>query len=378
MRRGGSVILVIWLNAWGPAVSTGQPASQETRGLIERALDEPTTITLDNMKLTDAIKEVTRQAGVKIVMPPEVLELVPYGPETVVQKVDIAGMPLRRGLARLFSPLGMTFVVLDDHIRVVPKEALLCLGRRATWAELDTLAGLSADQPGVDQEALTRLQGMVQFQVAAPDPWAMFSQELRRIGAGPGDEVLTIACGKLAWSWCVSDERIVIGSIEQEIRRRLLRPISLRINYRPLFEVLTAVGRAVNVPIRQEPGTFASLPLHVRKNYSLNVHNESAELILDEIAADVGLGYVIEPDGVMFYRPEGGDQAKLVNTLDRPAEPPGYDPYVAKIVVELEDGRSIEWLIRRSELPPDLREMRERDLDEFFEVARRKNPMTPP
>ena len=87
---------------------------------------------------------------------------------------------------------------------------------------------------------------------------------------------------------------------------------------------------------------------------------------------------MIEPDGVMFYRPAGASSRGAVAEDGAAAEPPGYDPYVAKIVVELEDGKLAEWLIRRSELPPDLREMRKRDLAEFFESARRKNSATQP
>ncbi|MCH7885791.1 MAG: hypothetical protein IIC01_11155 [Planctomycetes bacterium] len=50
----------------------------------------------------------------------------------------------------------------------------------------------------------------------------------------------------------------------------------------------------------------------------------------------------------------------------------GVDPVVAKITVTQEDGKTIDWLIRRSELPDDLRQMRKRDLARMIEALRRK------
>jgi hypothetical protein len=54
------------------------------------------------------------------------------------------------------------------------------------------------------------------------------------------------------------------------------------------------------------------------------------------------------------------------------------DPYVGKLVVPLDDGKSMEWLIRRSELPEDLQRMRERDLTEMIEALRKKVPTDRP
>jgi hypothetical protein len=48
------------------------------------------------------------------------------------------------------------------------------------------------------------------------------------------------------------------------------------------------------------------------------------------------------------------------------------DPYIGKLVVELPDGRSVEWLIKRSELPEDLRQMRERHIAEMIEALRER------
>jgi len=343
----------------------------DTRALIEQALDEPAQITLEQITLRDAIQAITEQTGVRIVMTYEVMDFVPHGAETLIEKIEIANMSLRQGLTELFSPLGMTFVVQDGFVEIIPKEALLCLGRPATWAELDTLSALSGMQPGVDEDALAWLRGRLQFQLAVPDAWAKLSTAVSNVGAGPGDQVLTVACAHLGWAWCLSDQQIVIGSVESLIRRQLQQPVNLRMNNRTLIDVMQALGAAVHVAVRAEPGALNSLPLHIQKNFSLNAANQPAEQVLDQIAAYTGLGYLINPEGVLFYI-TGEPAAAPDQKDDQRAASFSADPYVGKLVVPLGDGTSIEWLIRRSEVPPELRGMRDEALREAFDALRRQ------
>jgi hypothetical protein len=355
-------------------LSLGMAASvslADMRALIEQALDEPAAITLDNITLGDAIAVLTDQTGVTLRMPPDVMALVPHGDQTLIREVQIANMPLRQGLVELFGPLGMTFVVHDAYVEIVPKEALRCLARPATWVELDALVELSAMQPGIDAEAMAQLQSKIQFLVPVPNGWSILSGAVRSVGAGPGDEVLTIACDKLGWGWCLSDQHIVVESREQQIRRQLEQPISLRMNNRPLFEILQELGDRTNVPVRAEPGALAALPLHIQKNFSVNVRNQRAEHVIEAICAETGLGYLLEPGGVLLYHPTatGGpatDDPKATTNVSM------ADPYIGKLVVPLEDGTSMEWLIRQSELPEDLRDMRQRDIEAMINTLRRK------
>jgi len=355
---------------WVLFAGAGSTTLLDTQGLIEQALTEPTRITLENIKIAEAVNVLTEQTGVRIVMPPEVMKLIPNGPDTVIQKVDIAHVPLGEGLTRLFSPLGMNWVVENDHVAIVPKDALLCLGRAPTWAELATLSELAAIQPGSDDKALARWQPRFQFQIPGlRETWQELSMSIRSVGAGPGDEVLTIACNNLGWGWCLSGEKIIVSPIEQQIRLRLQQPISLRMNNRALFEVMSAVGQQINLSVRVEPGALTALPDQVQRNFSLNVQQKPVEQVLDTIAAYTGLGYLIGPEGVMFYRAPGPDRPTTADSSAAPSGP--SDPYVAKMIVPLEDGKSLEWLIRRSELPEDLRQMRDRDLQSLIDTVRR-------
>ena len=56
----------------------------------------------------------------------------------------------------------------------------------------------------------------------------------------------------------------------------------------------------------------------------------------------------------------------------QPVRAASSDPYVAKITVKVtEDGKVYEWLIRRSELDEDLREMRKQDLQAMIDALRK-------
>lgn len=388
----GLMMKTTWL-----ALMIGVGAMWDSRGLIEQALNEPAKIQLDNVRLADALKTITQQTGVKVVMTADAMRFAPGGPMTTIQRVQIANIPLKQALIQLFAPLGMEIVVRDDFVEVVPREELLCLGRAPTWEELDLLAKLSALKPGVEAADLEQIHGRVQFQVPVANAWDQLAGAIRATGAGPGNQVLTVACGKLGWGWCVEGTGIIVADRGRLLRRQLTQPISMRLNSKPLSDVLAALGRAVNVSIRSEPGALAALPTAMQRNFSLNVQNEPAETVLEKIAGYTGLGYLIDTEGVVFYRPGAtpapveapmtamtAPQTAMLNASGPSSEGATTgttgsgpaDPYVAKVVIPMEDGRTVEWLIRRSELPEDLKGRRDEDLKKAFEEIRAKTPQT--
>lgn len=351
----------------------------QTRELIERALDESTTITLEDINLDDAMSVITEQTGVRIVMSPETMALVPQGASTRIHRVDIANIPLRQGLIQLFSPLGMEFLVTDDRVEVVAKSAIRKLGRRPSWDELETLSWLSSLSPGLDDEVLTVMRSRVQFQVESADAWESLRAAMRNVGAGGGDEVLTVACKTRGWGWTLSGRQIVVAPLQDQVRRRLGNRISLSMFRRPLFDVMTAIGDKVSVRVRVEPGALQHLPVQIQRAVDLDVFQETAQEALDKLAAYTGLGYLIAPDGVTFYRPDSPGlppKTGAGTTFGKPTSSRVLDPYVAKMVVPISNGTSIEWLIRLSEMPEDLREMRRSDIQRGFDAlreARNKN-----
>ena len=72
-------------------VVTGQT---DPRGLIELALDEPAHVTLENIKLGDAIEKLSERTGIRIFVPPPVMELAPRLPRRPDGFWKPAGSPL--------------------------------------------------------------------------------------------------------------------------------------------------------------------------------------------------------------------------------------------------------------------------------------------
>lgn len=363
-RSGGAFALMlvgVWMSCCAPA-----GAQQDHRSLIEQALTEKTRITLEQVSLRDAIDSITEQTGVDIHMEPAVMAMVPVGPGTIFQHVDIANIPLGEGLDELFAPLGMTYHVADDGVHIVPKEAIRCLGRAPTWDELDVLAELVRLEPARDTAALDTIHDRLQFRVPVRRPWSILEAAIRDVGAGPGDTVLDIACENLGWAWCLSGDYVVITPREQDVVRRLRRPISLRVRHAPLFDAIVAVGDASGVTIRVEPGALGSLDRSLQRNFTLELRNQPAERALEMIAAYTGLGYLIEPDGVLFFNVTRPNSMRSNQADDAPRDGGDGDPYVGKVVVPLPDGTSMEWLVRYSELPVELRARRIEDLRKAF------------
>lgn len=347
------------------------------KSLIEQALDEPASIDLTDVKLTDVFEQVAAQTGVRVEMPPEAMALIPHGGETKLKRASIPDVPVRKGLADLVSPLGMTFEVRDDRVVITPRPALLAIGRPATWADLETLQKLARLRPGERDEDLDALMSLVQFQVDMRSARDVLAHEFRDVGAGPAEAVLTIAAANLGWSWRVDGAQVVIESVERQYRAQLARHIDLRMNNKPLFDVVAAVGASAGVPVRVEPGALQALPINVRRNFSVNLSNRAAEHALDAIAAYTGLSYLIDANGVLFYNPDAGASSSTapverasppVSMEYRGADDRGADPYVASMEVDLGDGRTIRWLIRESELPPELLDRRRQDIAEGIEL----------
>ncbi len=342
-------------------------AMQPMRTLIEQALDEPVHITLENVRLADAIDQLTQQTGITIRMSSDVMTLVPHGGETVIERVDISNLPLREGLKRLFGPLGMTFVVRERDIDIIPQQAIYNLGRTPMWSELDLLQRLTSLTPGVDDASLDSLKAMVQLRVARPDAWEVLASVLRGIGPGSGDQVLQIACDQLGWAWWLEDRVVVVGTFDQQIRRQLQTRITLKYNGRPFIDILQGLGQAVGLAIQAEPAALTSLPPHMQQRFSVNVVDETAERVLDRIAAYTGLGYLLTPQGVVFFNPK----ESAARTQASPQANTMSGGYAGKIIVPLKDGTTIEWLITFDELPQDLQQRRQHDLAKAFEKLRK-------
>ncbi len=360
------------LTAVTMAVVLSGAAEADRAPLIEQALDQTMRFRIEEAPVLEAFVALTKETGVDISVLPEVIDLLPYGSDTKVSVV-LENLPLREGLSQLLLPLGLTFEVTPWSVIVWAQPALWRIGRRATWDELDQLnfarrtdwAALAGDR--------VNLRAHVQFRVNVEDPVALLATAVGRIGAGPGDQVLTLACESLGWTWFPEADKIVILPAADEFRRELARPVSLRRTHRPLVEVLQALGQKAHLTIRHEPGVLASLPERTRQNFSLLVEGVTVGEALEQIAAATGLGYRLDGDAVVFYHP--GSVAPQPAEAATAAPTASRDPYVAKLTIPAEPGKpQVEILIRASELSPDALKARTELIHQADEILRLELP----
>ena len=342
-------------------------AGPEQAQLIEQALDQTMQFKIEDAPLREALAALTADTGVEISAAPDVLDLLPYGSDTRVS-ATFENISLRKGMTRFLQPLGMTFEATADGVAVLPQPALLRIGRRATWAELDGLTFVRETDWATLAEKPEALLPRLQFRVGGRDPWSMLGAAAAHVGAGPGDQVLSLACKSLGWTWYPEGERTVILSLEHQTRRRLERSVAVRCTHRPLVEVWRQLARKARVPIGHEPGVLASLPIQTRENFSLLAEGITVKEALEQIAAATGLGYRIDADAVVFYHP-GASAAGPARTGAVSAR--RRDPYVAKLSLPAGPGElQVEILIRESELSTEAVKARRELVRQADEILR--------
>ncbi|MHC4235484.1 MAG: hypothetical protein ACYSUQ_10250 [Planctomycetota bacterium] len=341
-------------------------AGEDLQTLIEEALDQPVQLEIQDMPLDRAFETIATETGVVLTTAAEALDLLPYGANTEVT-ARMKNISLREGLSRLTVPLGLRFEVRDRGIEVLPTPALVRIGRRAKWDELDTLAWLHGLEFSKDRPPVDELGERLQFRVGEIDGWPPLRKAVQRVGAGPGDQVLTLACDSLDWTWYPDGGRIAVLPLVDQIRRQLSRVVSIRESHRKLIDVLQVIARQAGVPIRADPSVIASLHVQLRDSFSLYVANTTAAEAFEVVTATTGLGYRIEPDGVVFHHPDKPAPSGAAQPVTQPPRP---DPYVGKIKVEALDGVVIELLLHESDLSPETNRLREKYLERADEIIK--------
>lgn len=359
------VIIMKWFGTCCGLLLAALATADDLEPLVEAALDQPVELDIQDTPLAEAFETVARETGVVVTVAPATFDLLPYGADTKVN-ARMQNIPLRQGLRHLAAPLGLRFEVRARGIDILPTAALTRIGRRATWDELDTLAWLTSLDFMANRSAGDQLSKRIQFRVGDVDGWPPLQRAVERVGAGPGDQVLTLAADSLDWIWYPQGKRIVVLTKSAQIERQLDGLVSIRQSHRKLIAVVQSVGRQVHLTVRADPGAIASLPIQTRDNFSLHVENKTAREALEAVAASSGLGYRVEPDGVVFFHP--GQAVPSANTGTSRAR--SADPYVGKISVTGPDGVVIELLLHESDLSEETNRLREKYLEQADEIIR--------
>jgi len=360
----------IWLVC---AAALAQSKPDDMRALLEKVLDSPAQLSLKDITLSDLIAVLDQETGVAVRMSATTMALLPHGADTLFTQAEFGQVSLREGLAGLFSGLGMRIEVQRDHVAVVPTSALLRIGRRATWDELDVLREVAMLKPGVSAPDLESLRGKLQFEVNRGDGWNVLSDRLRAVGAAPGDQALDAACGPLGWSWHPEASHIVILPAQAQFQKQLQQIVSIRQQRRPFTEVLDEIGRQSGLTIQVEPGTLNVLSADTRQRFLFGAEGYSAGETLNLLASQARLQYVITESGVLLYDPNSGRQeaSPSANSVAS-AVAKSDDPILGMAPITLSNGQLIHVPIRESDLPPDLRDELLRRKQELLEAIRKE------
>jgi hypothetical protein len=373
MRTNTKVLtMVACLVTVGWSLAAGQER-MDMRALVELALDEPgKKITLQDVTILEAFERIADQTGIELQVRPEVLELLPYGAETRIREVTLSGQPMRQALRTLLGQLGMEYEVREGYLQVILTPVVSRQADPVTWDELRLLGNLRDLRPGTNQSDLESLRGLVRIKVAEPDAWAVISETMQRIGPGSADELLEAATEPYGWTWLLEDDHVDVVPIALQLQRQLDRRVNLRMSNRPLFDVLLAVGRDLGVAVRMEPSASAALPEETRTNFTLRADGLTGFETLDAISQATGLPYLVDPDGVIYYDPgqlnSTSAPAGQLPPADSAASPGRQDPYIGQVVVPLPDGSEVRWLVRQSEVPPNVLELRDQHLQRAFDI----------
>lgn len=388
----GVAVAVMWLSV--PALQaveelspTQREAAGETTGdnpapdadhelevLIVQALDQPTSLEVEDVPIRDTIDALSEATGIPIVFEPGTLGLLPYGSRTLVT-ASIEGQPLRDSLDALFMPIGLTYTPRDDRLLIHPTEPLRRICRRATWEELATLELLASREWSPDlMETLS-----FQFQDVPTGRAEAAREVLARltaaVGAGSAAEVLEHACTQYGWTWYPSGEHVVVLSKTRQVERQLEKRVPVRYVQVSLEEALLDLAQQAGVLLRMDPGVMTTLPPQTAQRFSLRIENATVRQALEVVAGQTGLGYFIEPDGIriasMIAPPSAGDPRTPVEDTARVIQEWRTNPLVGEIIFPRPDGSSFSFLLRLDDLTPEVDRLRKSRIEAEMNHIRR-------
>lgn len=354
----------------------GQAFGQADGGNLQRRLDRPVQLAVDNKPILEVFEQLSRVSGVPIEVHEDTLAMLPYGSETHLN-VTIQDMTLREALPRMLAPQALSWTLEDETIVIVPSESLYRMGRRCTFEELQLLGRMQsrrvqwdgAENLAAALEAMTERQGLrVILPVAmTTDDESRALRHAAQALPGTTAEFLDMFCQSGGYTWYVDDDRIVVLPCEDQIRRQLQRKVSLRYQDTRLVTVLLDLTRKGRVKLVLTPGVLQSLPGESRESFTLIMTEASIEQALEIIAGATGLDFGITPEGVVVRSSLYLEVMAGTQDSDGQQEQRRRIGFFLRTSVPLADGREVELFILPRDLPEEVREAMDRRRQEVIE-----------
>jgi len=351
------------------APAANQHPKKSTDGkaaLIAEALNQPTDLNIQKKAIGDAFDQLGEQTGIPIVIDPGTFCLLPEDSRTTLSATS-QKTPLRESLTALLRPIALGFDIEDDSLVIRPTPPLRRMPKRATWQELGLLEKL-ATTPWSEEFAKTlEFQFQPTSQTLADVNRGTLLELAAKVGAGTATDVLEQATNHYGWTWHVCGKLIVVLPKTRQIGLQLERRITADYSQFSVQDTLLDLTEKAGVPLRCDPGALASLSPFVAERFHIKVSNTPIHDVLDLVAGQTGLNYYVEPEGVRItacsLTPSGAPVAPHPTdvTSNTPAETVKL-LRESSVVIQLElpptpDGKKITLMVRRSDLPDDLKDL---------------------
>lgn len=354
-----------------PAARGADPESPEIA--LQRALDQPLTLSLQAVPLSEAFKQIAATAKIPLQVDPECYELLPYG-ETTRVSVDFKQSKLRDALDVLLIPVGLKTAIAGNSVMIRPSSPLKHIGRRADWEELKLLKELwssvdlkdPASGPfSLDVAIRGAMEGRKDLLVPIPGDNPAALEQVGKQLPMTAYRALDMYCQITGNIWFVeagplaggpTGGKVVIMTPRQWITRQLERPIQLAHKDDPLEVVVADLTHASGIRFVPEPGLYQSVPV-----VSLRSDNGTVQQTLEALAGFTRIAFEIRDDSILLHIAPGPGNA-----------PPRADTIIGRISVPAgPEGALMDVYIRESDLTAEQNEMRKKRIEEAVKAMQK-------
>ncbi len=333
---------------------------------VAERLDAGLTISLENMPIVDAFKQLAMSAEIDIRVDDEAVSALPYGDRTKVTIV-LDDANVRMGLAAICNQLGLIFENTGDHVAVKPSPPLRRIGRTATWDEIDTVTQMHSAQWSNTDDVKRHLSNRLRFAGIEDNheaSWKKLRGAINPNREGPIDAALTEGCDALNWTWYPEGKQVVVLPLEDQIARQLERVISIKHYGEPLAEVLRDLSQLAGVSIEVKGSAAATLPIEIKESFTLVAEGVSIKEAIIQITLTADLDLVIRDDRVILVRSDRMGPPSRRRRMN--------NSIVGAIRVPSSNSDfTYDWFIRESDLTPEENAKRELQVKEAIEAMKK-------
>lgn len=361
--------------------ASGESLAQQEAVRIQQALDKPIELVVPDAPIGEVFRRLSAVSGIRFAVDPSTLDCLPYGDQTRLE-VKLKNVTLRKALSPMLAQQALQWAIEDDLIRILPSEALSRMGRRATYDELVVLGKLYSSKlpiPAKGETVIDQLRKVVG------------NEDLKLLFHGRIDEQAAMTradralpCAAAVWldmlchanncTWYLREDKIIVLTRTQQVRRQLRKSVSLHYQNAELVTVLLDLARQGRFKLMMDPGVMNMLPSNTRSAFNLDMSRATIAQAFDVIGGVTGLKFTPGDDGVSVEASEA-----LKKRTDGPARPRRRRPsFLIKIIVPRKDGSHMEIFLLPDELPPEVLKTIEAERDKLLEELKVQAAETPP